>query len=153
MLMKARPILLLWILLALPAVASAHVDAATGQDYGGFERNDGKGSCCDWHDCRPAHEPFMEPDGEKITDRANNKFVFDPGKVVKRPSDDGNWHVCASATTLRCIIAPAQSYREQEPNRLFGVTVGESAVDVSSARQSRAATALACVAPIPEDAD
>jgi hypothetical protein len=154
MLMKTRPILLLWILLTFPAFASAHTDAATGQDYGGFQRNDGKGSCCDWHDCRPAHQPFMEPDGEKITDRANNKFVFDPGKVVRRPSDDGNWHICASATTLRCIIAPAQSFRQQKPDSLFGrVSVGERAIDANPARQSPASSALACMAPIPGDAE
>jgi hypothetical protein len=155
MLMKAHPFLLLWIVLAIPVVASAHTDPATGQDYSGFERNDGKGSCCDWHDCRPAHEPFMEQDGEKITDRANNKFLFDPAKVVGRPSDDGNWHVCASATTLRCIIAPAQSYRQpQRPERLFGwstpaIPFGQRPFSQNSAGQGITSATLACMAPLP----
>jgi len=101
----------LCIVLALPVAAQAHVYKVTGQDYNGFERNDGGGSCCDWHDCRPALAPFMEPDGEKIMDLGQNKFVFDPGKVVRRPSDDGNWHVCGSGTKLKCIIAPPEAER------------------------------------------
>lgn len=111
----------LWIGLAIPVAAYAHVDKVTGQNYEGFERNDGRGSCCDWHDCRPALAPFMEEDGEKIVDRNNNKFAFDPGKVVKRPSDDGNWHVCGNATRLNCIIAPVETRRETKPDgNLFG---------------------------------
>jgi hypothetical protein len=102
----------LCIVLALPIAAHAHADKVTRQDYSGFERNDGGGSCCDWHDCRPASSPFMEPDGEKIMDRGLNKFLFDPGKVVKRPSDDGNWHVCGTGTRLKCIIAPPEAKRE-----------------------------------------
>lgn len=111
----------LCIVLAFPVAAQAHIDKVTGQDYNGFERNDDGGSCCDWHDCRPASAPFMEPDGEKIMDRGRNKFLFDPGKVVKRPSDDGNWHVCGSGTKLKCIIAPPEA--ERQPglfDRLFG---------------------------------
>jgi hypothetical protein len=105
-----------WIALAIPfaapLVAEAHIDAATEQDYRAFERNDGKGSCCDWLDCRPALEPFMENDGEKIMDRARNKFAFDQDKVVKLPSDDGNWHLCANSRGLICIIAPSQAARQ-----------------------------------------
>lgn len=94
---------------ALPFAAFAHIDRATGQDYQGYERRDGKGSCCDWHDCRPATTPFPSKDGERIRDRAGNEFAFDPGKVVGRPSDDGNWHVCGDGRRLKCIIAPAQA--------------------------------------------
>lgn len=96
-------------MLVFPTVPQAHIHPVTGQDYRDFLRNDGKGSCCDWHDCRPAYAPFTEPDGEKIVDFANNKYRFDPSKVVRRPSDDGHWHVCGDARTLKCIIAPAQS--------------------------------------------
>ena len=121
-----------WIVFAIPIGAYAHTDISTGQDYRGFDRNDGMGSCCDWHDCRPAFEPFMEQDGEKIIDRGNNKFLFDPSKVVKRPSDDGNWHICASATTLRCIIAPAQAERQPTPlDRLFGWLAPQQSVNQS----------------------
>jgi hypothetical protein len=98
-------------LLALGGLAGgvlAHVDSVTGQDYKLFQRRDGRGDCCEWYDCRPASPPFTEPDGEKIMDRAGNKYRFDPSKVVTRPSDDGNWHVCGDARTLKCIIAPAQ---------------------------------------------
>jgi hypothetical protein len=102
----------LWILLVLPVAAHAHVDKTTGQDYREFMRNDGLGSCCSWHDCRPAYAPFTEPDGEKITDFGNNKYRFDPSKVVRRPSDDGNWHVCGDARKLKCIIAPVESRRK-----------------------------------------
>ncbi len=108
----ARMSHLAWIVLAMPVAAHAHIDAATGQDYRAFERNDGGGSCCNWLDCRPALEPFMEKDGEKIMDRARNKFIFDPGKVVRLPSDDGNWHVCANSHGLICIIAPSQAERQ-----------------------------------------
>jgi hypothetical protein len=101
-----------WIVVAIPLTAHAHVDKTTGQNYSGFERNDGRGSCCDWYDCRPALSPFMESDGEKIMDRNQNKYAFDPRIVVKRPSDDGNWHVCGNGTALTCIIAPAQARRE-----------------------------------------
>jgi hypothetical protein len=113
--MSATANISLVLLIALPAIAQSHTDRITGQDYQGFDRNDGKGSCCDWHDCRPASAPFMEPDGEKIIDRGNNKFAFDPGKIVRRPSDDGNWHICANAVRLNCIIAPAQSERQSSP--------------------------------------
>lgn len=107
--------------LAMPALALAHTDTLTGQDYQGFERNDGRGSCCDWHDCRPALTPFMEKDGEKITDLAGNKYPLDRGKIVRRPSDDGNWHVCGDARRLNCIIAPEQARRGPTPlDRLFG---------------------------------
>ena len=101
--------LLALIFLALPTAAHAHVDAVTGQDYRMYFRNDGRGSCCDWHDCRPAFQPFMEPDGEKIVDFGNNKYGFDRSKLVSRPSEDGNWHVCGDGRKLNCIIAPAQS--------------------------------------------
>jgi hypothetical protein len=97
--------------LVLPIAAHAHVDPVTGQDYRDFLRNDGKGSCCDWYDCRPAYAPFTEPDGDKIVDFANNKYLFDPSKVVRRPSDDGRWHVCGGPRKLKCIIAPPQSHR------------------------------------------
>ena len=103
---------LLSILLVLALPVHAHVDKTTGQDYRDFTRNDGLGSCCDWHDCRPAHAPFTEPDGEMIVDLGNNKYRFDPSKVVKRPSDDGNWHVCGDARKLKCIIAPVESRRD-----------------------------------------
>lgn len=93
---------------ALAGAVSAHVDLVTGQDYRLFQRRDGGGDCCEWYDCRPASVPFLEPDGEKITDRAGNKYRFDPGKVVTRPSDDGRWHVCGDAKRLKCIIAPAE---------------------------------------------
>jgi hypothetical protein len=97
------------LLLCLAIPSHAHVDPVTGQDYRDFLRNDGKGSCCDWYDCRPAYAPFTEPDGEKIIDFANNKYLYDLSKVVKRPSGDGHWHVCGDAKKLKCIIAPAQS--------------------------------------------
>ena len=93
----------------LAGPAQAHVDPVTGQDYRDFLRNDGQGSCCDWHDCRPAHAPVTEPDGQTIVDFGNNRYRFDPSKVVRRPSDDGNWRVCGDARQLKCIIAPAQS--------------------------------------------
>jgi len=86
----------------------AHVDAVTGQDYKLFQRRDGGGDCCEWYDCRPATPPFSEADGEMIMDRAGNKYRFDPSKVVTRPSDDGNWHICGDARRLKCIIAPAE---------------------------------------------
>lgn len=73
--------------LGLAPGAKGHIDAVTRQDYSGYERNDGKGSCCDWHDCRP----------------------FDAAKIVRRPSDDGNWHVCGTAKKLFSIIAPAEA--------------------------------------------
>lgn len=95
--------------LGLAPGAKGHIDAVTRQDYSGYERNDGKGSCCDWHDCRPALPPFLTPDGEKIADRARNTYPFDPAKIVRRPSDDGNWHVCGTAKKLFCIIAPAEA--------------------------------------------
>lgn len=112
-----------WLTFAVPATVFAHIDRLTGQDYNGFERNDGKGSCCDWHDCRPALTPFMDKDGEKITDLAGNKYLLDPGKIVRRPSDDGNWHVCGDAHRLNCIIAPQEAKRSPTPlDRLFGKT-------------------------------
>jgi hypothetical protein len=43
-----------------------------------------------------------------IMDRAGNKYRFDPSKVVNRPSDDGNWHICGDAKRLKCIIAPVE---------------------------------------------
>lgn len=86
----------------------AHVDPVTGQDYQLFQRRDGGGDCCEWYDCRPATAPFSEADGEMIMDRAGNKYRFDPSKVVTRPSDDGNWHICGDAKRLKCIIAPAE---------------------------------------------
>jgi hypothetical protein len=98
-------------LIALCAAAGAglaHVDPVTGQDYRLFQRRDGGGDCCEWYDCRPASAPFSEPDGEKIMDKAGNKYRFDHGKVVVRPSDDGKWHVCGDAVRLKCIIAPAE---------------------------------------------
>lgn len=93
---------------ALAAAALAHVDPVTGQDYRLFQRRDGGGDCCDWFDCRPATPPFSDAGGEMIMDRAGNKYRFDPGKVVTRPSDDGKWHVCGDARRLKCIIAPAE---------------------------------------------
>jgi hypothetical protein len=102
---------ILAIIAAGSGIAQAHVDALTGQDYQGFERNDGKGSCCDWHDCRPSSAPFAGPNGEEIMDRGGNTFAFDPGKVVRRPSDDGNWHICANSVRLNCIIAPNEAER------------------------------------------
>ncbi|MDB5554400.1 MAG: hypothetical protein JWL86_4384 [Rhizobium sp.] len=110
----ARFVASLWILLVLPVAAHAHVDKTTRQDYRDFTRNDGLGSCCDWHDCRPAHAPVTEPDGEMIVDFGNNRYRFDPSKVVKRPSDDGNWHVCGDGWKLKCIIAPVESRRDGE---------------------------------------
>lgn len=97
-----------FLLSVLAGPGGAHVDPVTGQDYRLFERRDGGGDCCDWFDCRPATAPFPEADGEKIMDRAGNKYRFDPGKVVVLPSDDGRWHVCGDATRLKCIIAPAE---------------------------------------------
>lgn len=41
-------------------------------------------------------------------DRAGNTYRFDTAKVVNRPPDDGNWHVCGNARRLKCIIAPTQ---------------------------------------------
>lgn len=118
----ARLLASFWIALAIPVAAYAHTDPETGQDYRGFERNDGRGSCCDWHDCRPAFAPIMEPDGAKIEDRVRNKFDFDPQKVVKRPSSDGNWHVCGTSMILYCIIAPAESMRDQAvPRSRFSI--------------------------------
>ncbi|MDB5523737.1 MAG: hypothetical protein JWM58_1500 [Rhizobium sp.] len=149
----ARYFLASWIGLTAPLVASAHTDRVTGQDYRGFERNDGRGSCCDWHDCRPALEPFMEQDGEKIIDRGHNKFSFDPGKVVKRPSDDGNWHVCGNASTLTCIIAPTQAEREPNPlDWLFGKIVprrpaNQTLVPIAAEIDRELATARICKAP------
>jgi hypothetical protein len=93
---------------ALAGVVFAHVDPVTGQDYRLFQRRDGGGDCCEWFDCRPATPPFSEAGGEMIMDRAGNKYRFDPGKVVTRPSDDGNWHICGDAKRLKCIIAPAE---------------------------------------------
>ncbi len=123
----------LLILFAIPVAAHAHIDSVTGQDYSGFDRNDGGGSCCNWQDCRPASAPFMEPDGEKIMDRGQNKFAFDPSKVVRRPSDDGNWHVCGNGTRLICIIAPPEAERELEPlDRLFGWFTPERPADQSA---------------------
>jgi hypothetical protein len=107
----ARLFLFIVLSVAVPDAALAHVDLTTGQNYNGFQRNDGKGSCCDWHECRPAFAPFMAPDGEKIRDHGDNTYVFDSSKIVDRPSDDGNWHICGNATTLNCIIAPAQALR------------------------------------------
>jgi hypothetical protein len=104
----------LCILLFIPLAAQAHVDPVTGQDYRVFERNDGQGSCCDWHDCRPAHAPVTGPEGEIIVDFGNNRYRFDPSKLVKRPSEDGQWHVCGDALKLKCIIAPAESRRDGE---------------------------------------
>jgi hypothetical protein len=109
----------LWaMLLVLPAVAHSHVDQGTGQDYRGFDRNDGQGPCCDWHDCRRAFGPIAEQDGETIMDLDYNKYPFDIDKVVKRPSDDGNWHICASPATLFCIIAPAEASRQSDRPRM-----------------------------------
>ncbi|CAN7531071.1 hypothetical protein [Rhizobium sp. LjRoot254] len=108
----ARSSSLVLILVVFSSTAQAHVDKTTGQDYRDFTRNDGLGSCCSWHDCRPAHAPVTEPDGDMIVDFANNKYRFDPSKLVKRPSDDGNWHVCGDSQRLKCIIAPVQSRRD-----------------------------------------
>lgn len=102
---------LLFVFILASAPALAHVDPATGQDYQGFERRDGKGSCCNWLDCRPATAPFSTPEGERIRDRAGNLFRYDPAIVVARPSDDDNWHVCGNGTRLHCIIAPAETRR------------------------------------------
>ncbi|MBX9459469.1 MAG: hypothetical protein KL863_27465 [Rhizobium sp.] len=102
------PIVSLLGLGALAGTVPAHVDPLTGQDYRLFQRRDGGGDCCDWHDCRPATRPFIEAGVEMIMDRAGNKYRFDPGKVAIRPSDDGNWHLCGDAKTLKCIIAPAE---------------------------------------------
>jgi hypothetical protein len=143
------------IAVATPVIAYAHVDEATGQNYFGFERNDGKGSCCDWYDCRPALAPFMEPDGEKIMDRNRNKYSFDRRIVVRRPSDDGNWHVCGSGTALKCIIAPAQARREPGLfDSLFGWLAPTRAANLSlvptAAEMDRElATAPICRAPGP----
>jgi hypothetical protein len=142
-----------WVALTVPLAAYAHVDKVTGQDYRDFQRNDGMGSCCDWQDCRPAFEPFMDKDGEKIRDRANNTFAFDPGKVVKRPSDDGNWHVCANATRLYCIIAPPQAGREPDPagdvfGWLFSIQpAAQSFVPTDAERARQRADAPICRAP------
>ncbi|UVC09514.1 hypothetical protein IHQ71_02495 [Rhizobium sp. TH2] len=118
---------LVLILVTLSSMAQAHVDKTTGQDYRDFTRNDGLGSCCNWHDCRPAHAPVTEPDGEKIIDFANNKYRFDPSKLVKRPSDDGNWHVCGDALKLKCIIAPVESRRDGDgfESLVGGILVAE----------------------------
>jgi hypothetical protein len=146
--MHALP-LAFWIAFMAPAVAFAHIDKLTGQDYNGFERNDGKGSCCDWHDCRPALMPFMEKDGEKITDLAGNKYLLDKGKIVHRPSDDGNWHVCGDAHRLNCIIAPQEAKRGPTPlDRLLGKTsVASSTKDTAPLDDSEIARQLAA-API-----
>lgn len=104
----ARMTLPLLAMALLAGEATAHVDSVSGQDYRQFQRRDGGGDCCDWYDCRPATAPFAEADGEKIMDRAGNKYRFDPSKVVARPSEDGNWHICGDATTLKCIIAPVE---------------------------------------------
>jgi len=141
------------IVFAIPFVAYAHVDKLTGQNYSGFDRNDGKGSCCDWYDCRPALAPFMEPDGEKIMDRNQNKFSFDPAIVVKRPSDDGNWHVCGGGTALKCIIAPTESRREPGLlDSLYGWLVprraiARSLVPTAAEIDRELATAPICRAP------
>ena len=111
-----------WIAATIPFAADAHTDSVTGQDYRGFERNDGRGSCCDWHDCRPAFAPFKEQDGEKIIDRGGNKFSFDRGKLLNRPSDDGNWHICGNGHMLYCIIAPAEARLEPNP---LGILLGQ----------------------------
>lgn len=104
----------------LPLPAQAHIDAVTSQNYRGYERTDGKGPCCDWLDCRPAFAPAREASGEVIMDRAMNKYPFDRRKVVARPSDDGNWHVCGSGQMIWCIIAPAEARRGPGPaDRLF----------------------------------
>jgi hypothetical protein len=141
------------LVLAIPFAAHAHVDRVTGQNYNGFDRNDGKGSCCDWYDCRPALAPFMEQDGEKIMDRNQNKYSFDPAIVVRRPSDDGNWHVCGGGTALKCIIAPAQA--EREPglfDSLFGWLVprhpaNESLIPTAAEIDRQLAAAPICRAP------
>jgi hypothetical protein len=104
----ARLALVVLTLSTAAGVVFAHIDPATGQDYRLFQRRDGGGDCCEWFDCRPATPPFSEAGGEMIMDRAGNKYRFDPGKVVTRPSDDGNWHVCGDAKRLKCIIAPAE---------------------------------------------
>jgi hypothetical protein len=143
-----------WIVLVIPFAADAHVDRITGQNYDGYERNDGKGSCCGWYDCRPALAPFTEGDGEKIMDRNRNKYPFDPAIVVQRPSDDGNWHVCGgSGTPLKCIIAPAQA--EREPglfDSLFGWLApkhpaNESLIPTAAEIDRELATAPICRAP------
>jgi hypothetical protein len=130
----ARSSASLWVLLILPVTGHAHVDEVTGQDYREFMRNDGLGSCCNWHDCRPAHAPVSEPDGEKIVDFGNNKYLFDPSKVVKRPSDDGNWHVCGDARKLKCIIAPVQSLRHNRGSGDYAGGPGRSAVEIRKDR-------------------
>ena len=106
---KAVGLLSILLLPLFPPTGLAHIDPATGQDYRDFERRDGKGSCCDWHDCRPATAPVVEDGREVIRDRAANIYDFDQDKVVRRPSDDGNWHVCGNGDRLNCIIAPAES--------------------------------------------
>ena len=108
---------ILLLLLVAPAGAFAHIDPRTGQDYTGFQRNDGKGSCCDWHDCRPAGLPFTTRNGQMIADRAGNIYPFEPDKVVGQPSSDGNWHICGDAHRLKCIIAPAEGRMEWNSDR------------------------------------
>ena len=149
----ARLACLLCLALMPPLPAEAHVDSNTAQNYRGYDRNDGRGSCCNWLDCRPAFAPVMEPDGETIMDRALNKFRFDPAKIVPRPSDDGNWHVCGSGSMIWCIIAPAQVKREPDPaDRLFGFSlVGKSTPEDSmrgaTLEQTEHAVAALCEMP------
>jgi hypothetical protein len=107
--MSPRRIGLILVFSAAAGPGVAHIDPVTGLDYRLFQRRDGGGDCCGWFDCRPATAPFQEPDGEKIMDRAGNKYRFDASKVVIRPSDDGEWHICGNARWLNCIIAPAES--------------------------------------------
>lgn len=141
------------IVAAIPVAANAHTDRITGQDYRGFERNDGRGSCCNWHDCRPALAPIMERDGEKIIDLGGNKFFFDRRKLLKRPSDDGNWHVCGNGQTLYCIIAPAEVRLEPSTlDSLFGQLktkppASESLTPVTVNSIWETATVPICTAP------
>lgn len=91
-------VLLVISLVMLARVALAH------DIYTDWQRNDGKGSCCNLIDCAPAEVKRVKKGWEV---KLHGHWVPVPEEVVlKKNSPDGQAHVCASGLTILCFVEP-----------------------------------------------
>ncbi len=85
------------ILLALAAGLALAGPVAAHEWYGGLERNDGGGSCCNDEDCRPVAMCQMEGGAEGLMIEGTCRPI-EWDKVLAIPSPDGQAHACYTSS-------------------------------------------------------
>jgi hypothetical protein len=80
--------------------------------YSKLNRNDGKGSCCNLHDCRPTQSRTV---GDHYEVKVDGEWTLVPNdKINNVVAPDGGAHVCAprqegpNKGVLFCVILPPE---------------------------------------------